>query len=182
MRYMRPDQMVPIAQYVLQINGGCNGCILRDIFKVINPKEFYIEDWRAYGIADWWKDPVQTWTTRRGDCEDLSFLIGSVLVCLGYKYTRIIMGYHKNLCHVWVETLGPRGQWWLLETTTGRIIPMRHSEDRPPEYQATECLYSIPGNEPVGMLYQDRPFHHHGCLPAGIANPLAFIAMLEMLI
>jgi len=179
MIYMRPDQMVPLAQYVLQVQSGC---ILHDVFTVINPKEFYVEDWRVHGGPDYWKDPMQTWTTRRGDCEDLSFLVGSVLVALGYRYTRILMGYHKNLCHVWAETMGPRGHWWLLEATTGKIIPMRHSEDRPHEYQVTECLYSIPGNEPLGTYYQESPCQVHGCLPAGIANPLAFIAMIQMLI
>lgn len=175
MRYLRPDEMLHIADWIEQ--NSC-GCYLRDIFMIVNPNKFYITDLKAHGIEDKWQDPAETLSRGTGDCEDLSFLVGSILMALGWRDIRILMGYYTNICHVWVEVRGPGGHWWLLETTKGWDIPMQNSEGRPQQYQPIECLYCAPGIEPIGVY--PGAMVPHGCEAYPGISPTMVLGMIDM--
>lgn len=85
----------------------------------------YVTDMSNFGLDDIWLFPEETLLLGKGDCEDTSFLLASLLLASGIseQCVRVVIG--KVACpapaetygHAWVVYQCESGQWCLLETT-----------------------------------------------------------------
>jgi hypothetical protein len=83
----------------------------------------YVMDKKSSGLEDFWFFPEETLTLRKGDCEDTSFLLGTLLMASGISEhcVRVILGRvsspQGDFGHAWVVYQSEAGQWCLLEST-----------------------------------------------------------------
>jgi predicted transglutaminase-like cysteine proteinase len=74
-----------------------------------------VKDSDQYGRTEVWQLAEQTFRKRRGDCEDLSILLGDWLEANGFA-TRIALGQFRRSGHAWV-VLHHDGHDYILEAT-----------------------------------------------------------------
>lgn len=82
--------------------------------------------------CDLWRSPKLTWELGYGDCEDLAFVVASLLALLGCEPIVVVgrvLVRGRWAGHVWVEGRDTRGGF-LIEATSGRL----HRGTRPVEY------------------------------------------------
>ncbi len=108
----------------------------------------YVTDKSAFGLEDLWLFPEETLMLGKGDCEDTSFLLASLLLASGIseQCVRVVMGRVASPAgaygHAWVVYQCESGQWCLLETTL---------ESAPPRLAPADP-FTLPGNQ-----YQYQP-------------------------
>ena len=108
----------------------------------------YVTDKSAFGLEDLWLFPEETLILGKGDCEDTSFLLASLLLASGIseQCVRVVMGRVASPAgaygHAWVVYQCESGQWGLLETTL---------ESAPPRLAPADP-FTLPGNQ-----YQYQP-------------------------
>jgi len=89
---------------------------------VINNVE-YVFDKKAQGMLDFWQMPSETITLCRGDCEDTTFALVSLMLSSGISpfCIRAIIGTVKvkndKIGHAWPIYKNEAGKWCLLEST-----------------------------------------------------------------
>jgi transglutaminase-like putative cysteine protease len=71
----------------------------------------WVADNIKYKLSEKWKTPEETIFSATGDCEDVTFLIASMLARLGIDNSRIVVGYlekegYKPELHTWNEVNG----------------------------------------------------------------------------
>lgn len=81
----------------------------------------YMTDYKQFGVLDYWLFPDEILETGAEDCEGLSFLVASLLEAADYN-TRVAIGQAPFGYHAWVEFCGDDGEWYIAETTTGKIF------------------------------------------------------------
>ena len=97
------------------------------IWKYVAKAIEYIEDKNACGIDDFWQFPEETLTLKKGDCEDASFLLATLLLATGIseQCVRVILGKVitevGNFGHAWVVYQNESGVWCLLEATLDSV-------------------------------------------------------------
>jgi len=83
----------------------------------------YITDKQTYGLEDFWLFPEETLMLRKGDCEDTSFLLATLLLASGVSEhcVRVVLGRvvspDGTYGHAWVVYQSESGVWCLLEST-----------------------------------------------------------------
>lgn len=104
-RYITPDNPeVERAARRAKVSGGTD-------------KEQALSAWQyvykrtAYKLSKEWKTPAQTLRERVGDCEDVTFLIASMLANMGVSDIKVVIGElifpsGKVELHTWVEVNG----------------------------------------------------------------------------
>ncbi|MGB4653556.1 transglutaminase domain-containing protein [Methanothrix sp.] len=108
----------------------------------------YVTDKSAFGLEDLWLFPEETLILGKGDCEDTSFLLASLLLASGIseQCVRVVMGRVASPAgaygHAWVVYQCESGQWCLLETTL----------ESAPSRLAPADPFTLPGNQ-----YQYQP-------------------------
>lgn len=93
----------------------------------------YITDKQSYGLEDFWLFPEETLVLHKGDCEDSSFLLATLLLASGVSEhcVRVVLGRvasaEGDYGHAWVVYQNEEGVWCLLESTLesapSRLIP-----------------------------------------------------------
>jgi len=89
----------------------------------------YVYDTKQYKKDDFWLFPPETCQIGKGDCEDGSFLLASLLIACGISpfCVRVVLGraYDGNGKplggHCWSVYKNERGVWCILESTLGKI-------------------------------------------------------------
>jgi len=124
------------------------------IWKYVAEVVEYVEDKKACGIDDFWQFPEETLTLKKGDCEDSSFLLATLLIAAGIseQCVRVVLGNVTtdtgSFGHAWVVYHNESGTWCLLEATLDSVpeslVPadsrcMRGTEN---QYQPQFCLNS----------------------------------------
>jgi transglutaminase-like putative cysteine protease len=87
----------------------------------------YVPDGRFHRFAEVWQLPHETYSWRRGDCEDSAILLADWLRALGYDAV-VAAGEAYGASHAWV-VLHHEGQNYILETTGSkgsdrRMLPL----------------------------------------------------------
>ena len=83
----------------------------------------YITDKSAFGFEDFWLFPEETLVLKKGDCEDSSFLLATMLLASGLSEhcVRVVLGRISTpdgaYGHAWVVYQNESGRWCLLEST-----------------------------------------------------------------
>jgi hypothetical protein len=91
---------------------------LREAYNFVTLNVRYVLDMTQYGYEEVWAMPDETLKRRMGDCEDLSFLLCSLLRALGVP-ARVVFGEYKGVGHAWVEA-SVDGTGGILESTSGQ--------------------------------------------------------------
>lgn len=91
---------------------------LREAYNYVTLNMQYMKDMTQWGYEEVWAMPDETLRRRMGDCEDLSFLLCSLLRALGVP-ARVVFGLYKGEGHAWVEA-SVDGTGGILESTSGQ--------------------------------------------------------------
>lgn len=97
------------------------------IWGYVAEKIQYITDKRAFGIEDYWLFPEETLVLGKGDCEDSSFLLASMILASGISEhcVRVVLGRISTpdgaYGHAWVVYQNESGCWCLLESTIDSV-------------------------------------------------------------
>jgi transglutaminase-like putative cysteine protease len=93
----------------------------------------YVSDKKSCGMEDFWLFPEETVMIRKGDCEDSSFLLATLLLASGISQhcIRVVLGRVISpdgpFGHAWVVYLNEEGVWCILESTLdaapARLVP-----------------------------------------------------------
>ncbi len=98
----------------------------------------YVHDGDKPRKGDFWLFPPEIYTLRRGDCEDSSFLLASLLIASGISpfCVRVVLGEAfdengKSLGgHCWPVYKNEMGQWCILESTLDNIPSQMPKADK----------------------------------------------------
>ncbi|NYT01421.1 MAG: transglutaminase-like cysteine peptidase [Methanosarcinales archaeon] len=99
------------------------------IWKYVAENVQYVTDEESSGVVDFWLYPAETLTLRKGDCEDSSFLLASLLLASGISdhCFRVVLGKVQgaqgDYGHAWVVYQGEDGKWCQLESTANSVPP-----------------------------------------------------------
>lgn len=136
-----------VAQEILRKVGSDDSSAgrLREAYNYVTLNVRYVTDTKAYGLEEVWQKPSLTLQRGLGDCEDMSFLLCSLLEALGVR-ARLVFGTWKGQGHAWVEA-SVDGVGGILEATSGQ--PFAGFSD-PADYAAEDGGYVA--QDPVTML------------------------------
>lgn len=93
------------------------------IWKFVAEYIEYKSDKESVGLSDFWLFPSETLTLRKGDCEDTSILMASLMQTAGISdhCIRVVLGRvissEGTFGHAWVVYQNEAGRWCLLEST-----------------------------------------------------------------
>lgn len=107
------------------------------VWKFVTGHVKYVYDTAEYKKADFWLFPPETYQLGKGDCEDGSFLLGSLLISSGISpfCVRVVLGraYDKTGNplggHCWTVYKNEKGRWCILESTLNAALPRMPEAD-----------------------------------------------------
>jgi len=120
--FVRPDDPLvqAVARKIIEKLGAQDSMAnrLREAYNFVTLNIRYVSDMTQFHYEEVWQMPDSTLKRRMGDCEDLSFLLCSLLRALGVD-ARMVFGVYKGVGHAWVyaEADGVGG---ILESTSGQ--------------------------------------------------------------
>ncbi len=97
------------------------------IWKYVAESIAYVIDKNSEGIEDFWQFPEETLMLRKGDCEDASFLLATLLLASGISNhcVRVVLGKvvstDATIGHAWVVYQNENGVWCLFESTLDSV-------------------------------------------------------------
>ena len=103
----------------------------------------YVTDKSSFGLEDFWLFPEETLVLHKGDCEDSSFLLATLLLASGISEhcVRVVLGTvttpDGSFGHAWVVYQNESGRWCLLESTLDAVPSQLTPADQ----------FTVPGNE-----------------------------------
>lgn len=120
--FITPDEpeIQSVAAGIIQKVSGQDNQLarLREAYNYVSSHVKYITDKQHHGYLEVWAMPTETLKRGLGDCEDLSFLLTSLLLALGVS-ARVEFGTWNGEGHAWVYVNVPGAQG-ILESTTGQ--------------------------------------------------------------
>jgi hypothetical protein len=110
----------------------------------------YVHDSEQQRKGDFWLFPPEIYTLKKGDCEDCSFLLASLLLASGISpfCVRIVLGEvidakGKSIGgHCWPVYKNEMGKWCIIESTLNRIPSYFPEADKPTEQK--QLFHYIP--------------------------------------
>lgn len=114
----------------------------------------YVYDTKQYKKDDFWLFPPETCQIGKGDCEDGSFLLASLLIACGISpfCVRVVLGKaydghgHSLGGHCWPVYKNEAGRWCILESTLEKIPSLMPGADeltrewQPFRYEPLYCF------------------------------------------
>ncbi|MDA8082763.1 MAG: transglutaminase-like domain-containing protein [Nitrospiraceae bacterium] len=124
------------------------------VWRFIAERIRYVHDTALYKKGDFWLFPPETYQIGKGDCEDSSFLLASLLISGGISpfCVRVVLGqaYDKNSRplggHCWPVYKDETGRWCILESTLDNVPPCMPDADalteegQPFRYEPLYCF------------------------------------------
>ena len=143
--FIRPEDVYPIAWKIMCYAPSPQQAMHQAFdFVIANIK--YEKDMRIYNRRDVWQFPFETLRMGTGDCEDMAFLLASILIALGFRNTRVGLGTRKGEGHAWVEVnIGYRT--YLLDCTHKVIYDL--SVDKSQDYRVFYYIYRWGCRRPI---------------------------------
>ena len=124
------------------------------IWKFVTGSVTYVHDTTQYKRDDFWLFPPETYQIGKGDCEDSSFLLASLLIAGGISpfCVRVVLGklYDSSGSHpgghCWTVYKNEAGRWCILESTLTDIpshmpeADKLSQESQPFRYEPLYCF------------------------------------------
>ena len=118
---------------------GLHNVLIKYAWNIVNVEVKYRYDDPVFNVADFWLLPNETWSQRQGDCEDISFLLQSVIEHIlefdgssdPSAWSYAVIGYYFDgenyYGHAWVlyrsDKIVPKDRWAWIETTLESEVP-----------------------------------------------------------
>ncbi len=118
---MKDPRVLPLVQDLRKISTNREEYI-QNAFNLVRSRVQYVEDKNNQGMYEYVQMPMETLNLGKGDCEDMSILLMSLLWGGGVFESREALGYVTE-SHRWVEVLTPQG-WMVLDATNGDAFPV----------------------------------------------------------
>jgi hypothetical protein len=107
------------------------------VWRFITKHVKYVYDTTEYKKGDFWLFPPETFQIRKGDCEDGSFLLASLLIASGISpfCVRVVLGRAYDETgrslggHCWPVYKNEIGRWCILESTLDAALPRMPEAD-----------------------------------------------------
>jgi predicted transglutaminase-like cysteine proteinase len=135
-QFIRPQDVTHIASQ-LKPHASTRQEAISQAFNFVTSNIMYKRDHHIDSRVDFWQFPYETLRKGTGDCEDMAFLLASILMQMGLYHVRVALGKLNNRGHAWVEAYDGY-QWHILDSTSKRMYPL---SDR--EKQGYEVDYTI---------------------------------------
>ena len=149
--FIKPQdpQVQAIARQIVEKLAGQDSqeARLREAYNYVTLNVKYASDMSVYGFEEVWAMPSEALKRGVGDCEDLSFLLCSLLRTLGIR-AGVTFGTYKGVGHAWVEAFLD-GSGGIRESTSGQ----RFSGFADPSGYTVEESYAAEASS----LVQDDP-------------------------
>lgn len=129
------DEIKAKAEELIAEGGGVD--ILRACFNFVSREIEYVSDLKTLGHREYWLYPRETLGRKKGDCEDTSFLLASLLLASGFgdSDVRVPLGKYGRWPfgggHAWAEvftdelpTWAGIDGWYILESTSDESLKM----------------------------------------------------------
>lgn len=122
------------------------------IWKHVTESITYVPDKESEGLGSYWLFPEETLTLGKGDSEDLSFLMVSLMIASGIseQCVRVVLGRvvskEGSFGHAWAIYQNEEGKWCILEPTMKSLPPTLvladslANEGSERQYQPQFCL------------------------------------------
>jgi len=138
------------------------------IWQFVAERVKYVYDTTKYKKGDFWLFPPETYQIKKGDCEDGSFLLASLLIASGISpfCVRVVLGEvfdekDKSIGgHCWPVYKNEIGKWCILESTLDTIPVCLSEADKLTE--AGQTFRYVP-------YYCFNNYHLREILPADIS-------------
>ncbi|MEW6069300.1 MAG: transglutaminase-like domain-containing protein [Candidatus Thermoplasmatota archaeon] len=142
-QFLRPQEVLEIAAKIRKECTSGYTEIMRRIANFVINNVNYRRDIERWGHPDRWQFPSETMRYHAGDCEDMSFLVASILLAIGFpkKMVRVVLGTYKGEGHAWVEVIMD-ASCYLIESTSSKVTyyPLC-TEQRAKGYTACTYVY-----------------------------------------
>jgi len=139
--FITPREVVDLANEILRmptVESDIRGDVCEKAVKAlrwVNTHITYMSDLALTGEFEFWQEPYWTLKVEHGDCDDMGFLLASILMVYGGD-VRVVYGWLKNGLHVWVEYGQAPGRFVILEATNGKVYPQND-----PHYRTIVTLF-----------------------------------------
>jgi predicted transglutaminase-like cysteine proteinase len=118
-KFIRPGDVTHIARR-LKPHISSKPQAVYHAFNYVTKNIKYERDHIKHNKIDFWQFPFETLRGGTGDCEDMSFLLASILLQLGLYDVRVVVGKLNGKGHAWVEVFDGH-QWLILDCTNKKI-------------------------------------------------------------
>jgi len=147
-------QVQAVAQAIVEKLGSEDdpAARLREAYNYVSANTRYVTDVKQFGYEEVWAMPDEVLKRGLGDCEDLSFLLCSILQALGVR-ARVVFGTWQGQGHAWVEA-GVDGVGGILESTSG--MPFQGFAD-PKGYSTEETAGPGPEDPMTALIIYVAP-------------------------
>lgn len=125
-QFIRPEDVSHIA-WQLRPRASSRQQAISLAFDYVTSNIRYKRDHHIDTRVDLWQFPYETLQKGTGDCEDMSFLLASILMQLELYYVRVVLGTLKGRGHAWVEVYDGY-QWFILDSTSKKMHPLSKRE------------------------------------------------------
>ena len=128
----KPDTVSSLSRAI-----GLFNIMVKLVWNIVNTKISYRRDSKVFRRADFWQLPNETWTSKSGDCEDITFLLASavewlkagwresearVYACIGYYRDRSNRFYGHSFALYRHPKIADRWLW--IETTLDHEVEL----------------------------------------------------------
>lgn len=157
------------AMRFLEIIDDARGRVGRDrieaVNSAVNGAVAFMTDWEQWGVADRWSPPLETFSTRLGDCEDFAIAKYVALGEAGMAADDLrlvvvqVRGQPARDYHV-LSTARDGGHWLLLDSLRPAIVDDMEATEYTPRFLIDHRgvrEYIQPGNLFIGDACVERP-------------------------
>lgn len=121
MRYITPDEPV-VQQTVESLLSGYSNRSFSDFDALrewVAKQITYKRDIVQYGVADYWQFPIETISSKTGDCEDVAILFCTLMRAYGVPATQVYVAVGgiegTQSYHAYIFERYSRGMWMVIE-------------------------------------------------------------------
>lgn len=165
--FLTPEnkEVIAMARKLMEENGWSDDPLM--VFSnFVNVYIEYVSDRKQHGIPEYWSFAFETLKRLKGDCEDVSWLLGSLLLATQYldelqgsglniyadDMVRVPLGAFKGHGHAWVDVytdlFSGEWEWYTVEPTA--------DDELSSGYNAWRVEYAISmGYEPELYVYRE---------------------------
>jgi len=126
--FIKPGDVIDLANEIIKMpteESDVRGDVCEKAAKAlrwVHTNITYTSDLALSGHFEFWQEPYWTIQVGHGDCDDMAWLLASILMVYGGD-VRVLYGTMRSRLHIWVEHRMPPDEFVILESTNGQVYP-----------------------------------------------------------